>query len=164
MMPFQSGQQPNQAPVAPAPAAAPAAPAPEQSGLQKVQNLEFNQQMQNILLSRIEAIGSQNPNAFDALEAALTRDAALQLLQILPELKPIFDAMGIGDGTPGQQPIAAAPGAGMMPQAANSPVSAGGDDEETEANYGVDDDEEEDDEEEENPLLQNGAASRGLVG
>lgn len=77
-------------------------PQPEmQAGPQKVANTEFNQQIQNILLSRIEEQGQQNPNFGQAIDAGITREAALELAMILPELNPIFKAMGLFDGMGG---------------------------------------------------------------
>lgn len=115
MQPFQPGQaqaasQPEQ----------PMGPAQAPVGPQKVANLGFNQDVQNILLSRIEAEGTKNPNFGAAVDAGLTREAAIELLMILPELKPVFEAMGvIADGDSMGQPI------GQQPAQASAPVNPG---------------------------------------
>lgn len=176
MPPFPPQGQPQQPqPAAPAAAAGapPMAPAPaggpETSGLQKVANTEFNQQMQNILFSRIEEEGQKNPNFGNAIDSGITREAAMELALILPELHPIFRAMGlfegmgdapIGPAAPGQPapPAGGQPAAPAFPGAAPADAGAGDGDPEDAADGG------DDEEEEDNPLLRNGPASQGLVG
>lgn len=155
MYPQQPGAGAPQMPQQPQAAGAPpqaGGMAESGSGLRKLppEALGFNQDMQNILISRIEMVGSKNPQAFDRLDAALTREAAMELLQILPELKPIFDALGIGTDGGGSAGMAQA---SMPMRSAPAPQQASDGD-----TNPLMDDEDDEDEDEDMPV------SRGLVG
>jgi hypothetical protein len=69
-------------------------PHEESSGVQMVQNTEFNQDMQNIIYSRLEEEGQKNPSFGEALSACLTDQAAAELALLIPELMPILRADG----------------------------------------------------------------------
>jgi len=135
-------------PVQAAPAPAQPQPAGVQEeirGAQRVSNTEFNQQMQNILLSRIEEEGTKNPNFGGAIDAGVSREAALEIALIIPELLPIFKQMGVLDDV-GQQGGIQAP----QPPAPPSGPSAGA---------GINPNANP-----QNPILRDSAASQGLVG
>jgi hypothetical protein len=173
-------QQPPQArPPQPQQAAAAAPPQPgqppqdqRQSGLQPASDIGFNQEIQNIVLTRIQQ--TLTPEEGQMLDAVITPQTVGVFLKILPELQPLFEMMGSaggGGGAPQQniRPPAAAPppGGGAAPPGqfggARPPMqpqqaAAEGEDE------GYEEGDEEEDEEEENPLLRNNVASRGLVG
>lgn len=135
------------APMPPQAAPPTGAPAPggaggdDVRGAQRVSNTEFNQQMQNILLSRIEEEGSRNPNFGQAIASGVSREAAVELALILPELIPIMRMAGLLEGEGGAGPIGqprppmgGAPGGGMPPMgqgaAPQTPAGGGYDDEE----------------------------------
>jgi hypothetical protein len=120
---------------------------PQQSGLRPAADIGFNQEVQNIVLSRIQTM---TPEEEKILDAVISPQTVGVFIKILPELKPLFDMMGGGGAagqgqTPPQQPAAAPayPGDGTP-----ADEEAG----------------DEDDDEEDNPLTRNGYASRGLVG
>lgn len=124
-MPQGQGQKPQMQP-------APQGGQPEEiSGAQRVSNTEFNQDVQNILLSRIEEEGTKNPNFGQALDAGITKEGAMELALILPELMPVFRAMGLFDELEQAQnsPIKSAPQMAQPQQEQNplmtSPVSKG---------------------------------------
>lgn len=130
---YPQGNQPPQQPQA---AAQPADQGDiPQSGLRQVSDVGFNQDVQNILLSRIQTL---TPDEGKALDTAITPQTLPVFLKILPELKPLFDMMA-GNGN---QNYVSTP----QPGAAGAGAGAG-------------DDEEEEDEQQQNPLV-----SQGLVG
>lgn len=140
-------QQPPQA-AGPMPGQPPAGmPQAGQRGPQRVTNTEFNQDIQNILLSRIEEEAEKNPNFGVAIDEGISDAAALELALLLPELHPIFRAIGLFDGMEGGMesgPIQA-PGGAMtqgskMPQSFARPQM------------------------EENPMTSDSGVSRGLMG
>lgn len=106
----------------------------QQSGLRQVSDIGFNQDVQNILLSRIQTL---TPEEGKALDTAISPQTLPVFLKILPELKPLFDMMANN----GSQNYVSTP----QPGAAGAGAGAG-------------DDEEEEDEQQ-NPLV-----SQGLVG
>lgn len=136
---MQNGQPPPQfqpapaaAPVAPQaqpapPAPAGASPAPDEiRGAQRVSNTEFSQDVQNLLLSRIEEEGTKNPNFGAAIDAGLTNQAALEIALVLPELLPIFRAMGILDDAGNQGAVQAQAPAPPAPAPIQQPVAPQG--------------------------------------
>ncbi len=153
-----NNQPPQPAAAPPQPAAPDAGQEPQQSGLRQV-DIGFNQDVQNVVLSRIQTL---NPQEEKILDAVITPQTLPIFLKLLPELKPLLDMMSQGGGAqgpiaPGGQPGQPAPVAqnGGAPAAEEAPdaedVGQGGDN--------GDDEEEETD----NPLAQN-MVSRGLVG
>lgn len=135
----------------------PGGPAPpQQSGLRPVANIGFNQDVQNILLSRIQTL---NPQEEKILDSALTPQTIPIFLKLFPELKPLFDMMTSGNqsGPIGQQP--GQPGAGAPSPAApgGAPAPAGA------PGQGGAPDDSDDEDETDNPLVNNQASS-GLVG
>ena len=150
MIPQQSSSPvQQQAPAAgAAPQAAPQSMDQYEAGRQtpqRTQDIGFNQKIQNILLSRIEALGQKNPNFGQAIDSGVTREAAMELIQVLPELKPIFEALGVTDAS--------------GDEGDDSDLSVGGAQQGTTTPQPGADDEEESD----NPLVNQGV-SRGLVG
>ncbi len=142
------------APPQVAPDAGAGAP-PQQSGLRQV-DIGFNQDVQNVVLSRIQTL---NPQEEKILDAVITPQTLPIFLKLLPELKPLLDMMSQGGGdqgpiAPGGQPAPVAQNGGA-PAAEEAPdaedVGQGGDN--------GDDEEEETD----NPLVRNQASS-GLIG
>lgn len=156
------GVQPSPAP-APQQGGAPAPPqpgpgaAPQQSGLRPAVNVGFNQDVQNILLTRIQQL---TPPDAKVLDGILNPQTIPVLTKIFPELKPLFDMLTSG-GQPGpiggQQPPAQAGPTGAASQAAPSAAQPGG-----QPGQGPSSDEEDEDETD-NPLVNNQASS-GLVG
>ncbi len=135
------------------------APEPQQSGLRQVADIGFNQDVQNILFSRIQTL---NPQEIKVLDAVLTPQTIPVLAKLFPELKPVFDSMGQpqGGGPIGQQPPAqAAQGA---PDQAGAQGPQGPADAEDDPNQGGDSGSDEE-EETDNPLAKNQASS-GLLG
>ena len=78
-------------------------PQPQQeSGLRAVQNVGFNQDIQNVLLSRIQNLGEEEGRILDAF---ITPETVPVLVKIFPELEPLFNMLGKNDGgAPIQQP------------------------------------------------------------
>jgi len=66
---------------------------PEPSGLRPVSEIGFNQDVQNIVLSRIQTM---TPEEEAVLDAVITPQTIGVFVKILPELKPLFDMMGAG--------------------------------------------------------------------
>lgn len=102
--------------------------------------LSFIQELHDLLLVRIEAQGQKNPNFGAAIDAGVSPEAAQELMLILPEIKPIYDAIEAAER--GQQPING--GGAPMPQQGQPQQM----------------------QQEENPILRDTPAgvSRGLVG
>lgn len=146
--------QPPAGAVAPPGAGAPPDGGPQQSGLRQVSDIGFNQDVQNILLSRIQTLTPQEEKVLDAV---LTPQTIPVFVKIFPELKPLFDMLTSGGqqgpiGQPGQQGQPAqggAPAQGAPPDAEDA--GPGGDN-------GSDEEEESD-----NPLVKS-PASAGLIG
>lgn len=172
--PFQPGAQPQgqpqvqppqQPPGAEMQPQAPDAGMDEHVGPSQVADIGFNQDVQNIVLSRIQTM---TPQEEQILDAVINPQTAAVFIKILPELKPLFDMMSAGGsqggGPIGQPGAAAPPQAPQAPQAA--PAFAAADEEERPGveGAGSDDGTDDEEEEEENPLLRNGPVSRGLVG
>lgn len=168
IFPPQKQQMPQGGAPAPAAAAppppAPASPAPPQ-GQPPAQGggvTNFNPEVQKLLFARLQAIGGQNMNFGEALEA-ISPQAAQELITLIPELKPIYDILMQQGGQPaggGQPPMAGgqppmAGGAAPPPAAAGAPPD-GGD--------GTVYEEEDDEEEESDNPLAGKNASRGLIG
>jgi hypothetical protein len=161
--------QPQQAPSQPQQPPQPAAGAAQGQGPQRVANIGFNQGVQNILLSRIEKMPPQTQKILDS---CLTPQTIPAFLMLLPELKPLFDAImrsqqpgPIGQQPPqggqppagGAPPSAGAPGGGGQP-----PVQAGGPSA-AQAGGAPGQGSGDDDDESDNPLVQS-PASNGLIG
>lgn len=127
----------------------PGAGGEEIRGAQRVSNTEFNQQMQNILLSRIEEEGQKNPNFGQAIASGVSPQAAMELALVLPELIPLMRMAGLlqgegGGAGPIGQPSApaGAPGGlpqpgqgGMPPQPPQGPAGYDDEDDEEESAY-----------------------------
>lgn len=102
MQNFQQGQPPAAAPAQPM--AQPAAQG-SMAGQDK-DYTAFIRELHDLLLLRIEAAGQKNPNYGMAIDTGISPEAAQELFVILPEMKPIFDAIESASGG-GQQPITA---------------------------------------------------------
>lgn len=114
VMPQPQGSPP-QGP-SPAPGGAPPAPgsaSPRLSGPQPVANTGYNKDIQNILWSRIQALG---PQAVTALDKICTPETLPILGKIFPELIPLLNqstaAQQMGQNQPSAQPT----GQGPMPR------------------------------------------------
>jgi len=68
---------------------------PNMGAQPQAQNTEFNQGVHNLILMRIDEEIKKNPNFGSAIDAALTVEAAMELSLVIPELVPIFKAMGV---------------------------------------------------------------------
>lgn len=153
----QAGQPPQQPQAAPPQAGAPPQPGAgaQPQGPHPVDNIGFNQDVQNILLTRIQTLTPQEAKIMDSVINAQTIPV---LLKVFPELKPLFDQMAKGaQGGPIGQP--------GQPQAGQgAPAPGGASDPEDDPSQGGDNgaDEEEEDESD-NPLTKS-PASQGLIG
>lgn len=152
-----SGQPPQPAPQ---PGASPGSPQP-------VANIGFNQDVQNILLTRIQKMPPQYQKILDSV---LTPQTIPAFTMLLPELKPLFDAImqsqqqgpiGQQQAPAGGQPPVPAGGAGALGGGGQPPVQAGGPSAAQpggQPGQGSGDDDDTD-----NPLVQS-PASNGLIG
>ncbi len=161
----QPAGQPQQPPQQPAPPQQGQPNTTPQGGPQQVANIGFNQDVQNILLSRIQKMP---PQAQKILDSVLTPQTIPVFLMLLPELKPLFDHMMQAAqqgpiGQPGQPP--ASQGAPPSPSGApaGGPPAPGGAPSAAQPGGQPGQEPEGDEEESDNPLVK-APASNGLIG
>lgn len=136
-------QQPmNAAPQqqAPAPTQPASSGLPEgANGAQRVSDTQFNQGIQNVIFSRIEEEASKNPNFGQAIEKGLSPEAAMEIGLVLPEVLPLFRAVGLvpnaPDGTGIRQP--SPPAQASMPQQQGNPLMEDNDEDEMQMRGGA---------------------------